>query len=539
MKTRRFIQPSNSMTVSEGLDLFQTCHNAKIQILRPFAVFSARSYSTPVTVPIGPAYLAGILEKAGYEVEIVDGIGEGIQQINRSTKGAYIFQGLTVNEILKRIDPNSSVLCISLMFSQEWFHHRELINTIKEEYPDLTIIVGGEHPSAMPEYVLNDCPSIDYLIAGEGELTLLEFLHRYLTKGNLSEIPGVFSKSKTGQFLDNGPSRRISDFSNLPRPAWHLCDLEKFFSGLWSMGIGYGRNILILASRGCPYQCTFCSSPTMWTTRYLLRPVVDVVDEIEFLIEKYQVNSIDFADLTAIIKKDWILEFSNEIKRRNLDFVWQLPAGTRSEALDKDTLKAIYDSGCKYLVYAPESGSEVTLDKIKKQLSLSNLISSTKDAVKIGHTVKVNWVIGFPHENRQDLLKTIFFNIRVALLGVDDCNISIFSPYPGSELFDELQENGTISKIDDEYFKNLIVQFDFTFPQSVCPNVSNLEISVYRLIGMSLFYVLSYAIRPIRLWRLIKNIFGEGFQASSLFEQRIHDFFVRKSLIQTPDFKKL
>ena len=96
MKTKRFIQPSNSMTVSEALDLFPTCHNAKVQILRPFAVFSARSYSTPVTVPIGPAYLAGILEKAGYEVEIVDGIGEGIQQINRSTKGAYIFQGLTI-----------------------------------------------------------------------------------------------------------------------------------------------------------------------------------------------------------------------------------------------------------------------------------------------------------------------------------------------------------------------------------------------------------------------------------------------------------
>ena len=531
MQSKCFIQPANPMKISEGTGLFSAPSGIKIQILRPFAVYSARSYSTPVTVPIGPAYLAGVLEKAGYEVEIIDGLGEGVQQINFTANGAYVFQGLTTKEILERIDPNSSVLGISLMFSQDWVHHRKLINAIKEKYPDLTILVGGEHPTAMPEYVLRDCPSIDYLIAGEGELTLLEFLHRYLTEANPSETPGVFSISKTGQVVDNGSSRRISDFSNLPWPAWHLCDLEKFFTGSWTMGIGYGRNMLIIATRGCPYQCTFCSSPTMWTTRYLMRPVIDVVNEIEFLIKTYEVNSIDFADLTAIIKKDWILEFSHEIKRRNLEFTWQLPSGTRSEALDKNTVRTIYDAGCKFLVYAPESGSEVTLDKIKKRLTLSNLISSITEAVKIGHTVKVNLIIGFPHEGRRDLLKTMLFNIRMAFLGVDDSNISIFSPYPGSELFNELRENGAIPKIDDEYFKNLIIQFDFTFPQSNYSGVSNFEIITCRFIGMSLFYILSYTLYPKRLWRLIKNILGKKFQAGSLFEQRVHDSLVRARLL--------
>jgi radical SAM superfamily enzyme YgiQ (UPF0313 family) len=379
--------------------------------------------------------------------------------------------------------------------------------------------------------VLRDCPSIDYLIAGEGELTFLEFLHRFLTEENPSDISGVFSIDPKGQFINNGPARRTSDFSNLPWPAWHLCDLEKFFTGSWSMGIGYGRNILILATRGCPYQCTFCSSPTMWTTRYLMRPVVDVVDEIEFLIKKYQVNSFDFADLTAIIKKEWILEFSNEIKRRNLNFVWQLPSGTRSEALDEKTVKAIYEAGCKFLVYAPESGSKSTLDKIKKRLTLKSLISSITEAVKVGHTIKVNLVIGFPHENRRDVLKTLLFSLRMAFLGVDDVNISIFSPYPGSELFNDLYHDGTIPKIDDEYFKDLIVQFDFTFPKSVCPGISNLEIAVCRFMGMSLFYFLSYTLYPKRLWRLAKNIFGKKFHAGSLFEQRIHDSLVRARLL--------
>ena len=99
------------------------------------------------------------------------------------------------------------------------------------------------------------------------------------------------------------------------------------------------------------------------------------------------------------------------------------------------------------------------------------------------------------------------------------------------QLFKQLQQDGTIPKIDDDYFKNLIVQFDFTFPQSVCPGISNMEIAICRFVGMSLFYILSYTIFPKRLLRLVKNIFGKKFQAGSLFEQRVHDSLVRRQLL--------
>lgn len=530
MKTKKYVQEINQMTVSESLDRFPAPPGSKIQILRPFAVYSSNTYSTPVTAPIGPAYLASILEKAGYKVDIIDALGEGIQQLNRSENGEYTFQGLTINEILDRVDPDFDALGISLMFSQDWVHHRELIEAIKGEYPKLTLIVGGEHPSAMPEYVLRDCPAIDFIITGEGELAFLETLHLHLTQKDPSRVPGVFSLNKEGRFIDNGPGRRISDFGNLPWPAWHLCDLEKFFTGMWSFGIGYGRNMPIIGTRGCPYQCTFCSSPSMWTTRYLMRPPVDVVDEIEFLIKKYRTNSVDFADLTAIIKKEWILEFADEIKRRNLNIIWQLPSGTRSEALDDETVKAIYEAGCKYLVYAPESGSEETLREIKKQVNLDKMVASIREAIKVGHTTKVNLVIGFPNETRRHMLRTLLFSLRMALIGSADMNISIFSPYPGSELFEELQKDGTIPKIDDQYFRDLIVQFDFTHIQSVCQNVPKWEIAFYRLIGMSTFYVISYIFYPKRLWSLVMGALSKKFQPNSLFEQRVFDHLRRASL---------
>ena len=307
-----------------------------VQIVRPFAVISRTTYSAPITLPIGPAYLAATLEKAGYSVGIIDAIGEGIYQIVRSRCGDYNLQGLSTNEIIARIKPETRVLGVSMMFSQEWLEHRSFIRAVRQAFPKLTIVAGGEHPTAVPEHVLRDCPEIDYLVAGEGELTFLELVHGIMHGRDIGGIPGVSFIDRAGQFVATGLSRRIVDIDNLPPPAWHLCNVENYFIDNWTMGIAMGHNMPILATRGCPYQCTFCSNPTMWTTRYKMRDVGRVVDEIEFLIKQYKANSIDFFDLTAIVKKEWIIAFCKELKRRNINIAWQLPSGTRSEALDRE-----------------------------------------------------------------------------------------------------------------------------------------------------------------------------------------------------------
>jgi anaerobic magnesium-protoporphyrin IX monomethyl ester cyclase len=293
------------------------------------------------------------------------------------------------------------------------------------------------------------------------------------------------------------------------------------------MGISHGRNIAMLATRGCPYQCTFCSNPSMWTIRYVMRSVSDVVDEIVDHIKRYRVNSIDFYDLTAIVKRDWILQFIAELEHRDIHITWQLPSGTRSESLDEEVIKGLARTGCAFLVYAPESGSQRTLDMIKKRVNLKNLQRSIAIAVKNGITTKVNFIIGFPFESRIDIFKTLRFVWKLALMKVNDCNISAFSPYPGSELFDELQRENAFGKIDDEYFAILMTQFDFTVAKTFCRHARSWEILSYRVVGMVVFYVLSYLHSPGRLVRLVKSIFRSRFQPRSLFEQRIYDFIVR------------
>jgi radical SAM superfamily enzyme YgiQ (UPF0313 family) len=275
----------------------------------------------------------------------------------------------------------------------------------------------------------------------------------------------------------------------------------------------------------------------MWTTRYVMRSVDDVVDEIVAYIKRYRVNSIDFYDLTAIVKRDWILQFIAELERRNIHIAWQLPSGTRSESLDGEVIKGLARTGCEFLVYAPESGSRRTLDMTKKRVNLTSLQRSIALAVESGITTKVNFIVGFPFEYRRDIFKTLGFAWKLALMKVTDCNISAFAPYPGSELFDELYRENAFGKIDDAYFATLMTQFDFTVAKTFCRHAWSWEILCYRVLGMVVFYVLSYLRCPGRLTRLAKSMFQRGFQPRSLFEQRVYDIIVRAR--QTLGFIKI
>lgn len=506
-------------------------YTGKVQIIRPSAVLSINTYSAPVTLPIGPAYLASVLREAGYRVGIIDAVGEDVSNIAVSDCGRFNIQGISVTETVNKIDADTTIVGISMMFSQDWIEHRKLVQAIRRARPDVKIVAGGEHVTALSTYVLKDCPELDYVIKGEGEQAFLELVYCLAAQNDITKVSSVSYIDENGEYSTTGLSPRIYNINELPRPAWDLCPVDSYFVDNWTMGISMGRNMPIVATRGCPYQCSFCSNPQMWTTRYVMRDHLEVVDEIEWLIKTYNTNSIDFFDLTAIIKKDWILKFCEELKHRNINIVWQLPSGTRSEALDADTLEAIYEAGCSYLVYAPESGSARTLQVIKKKIDLGRLTQSIRDAVRHKHTVKVNLIIGFPNETYSDVFRTILYTIKMAYIGAEDCNISLFSPYPGSALYEELRAENAIAEPNDEYFADLVLQFDFTNSESVCRNISGSQLKFFRIFGLGIFYTLAYTLHPSRIYRLVKNLFSPRFQANNLFEQRLSDALARSRIM--------
>ena len=537
-KKESYFKPAASVDIQDAFIQFSNpdinfLKSSYITLIRPPIIFSAKSYSTPITLPVGISYIAAALKKSNYRVKIIDCVGAGINEIHTTNDNRFKIQGIDVDRSIEMINKDCDIIGISTMFSQEWPHIRRYINKVRDSFPNAKIIVGGEHATAMPEFSLRDCPAIDYIIKGEGELALIQLVYN-IRKGIEDKISGVVFL-KDGRYNESLLAPRLVKIENLPWPSWELLDIEPYFQPNFTMGISQGRNMPLLATRGCPYQCTFCSSPQMWTTRYVMRPASDVVDEIEYYIKKYQINSVDFYDLTAIVKKEWVMDFTNELKRRNLDITWQLPSGTRSEALDEEVISRLADTGIKFLVYAPESGSKRILKEIKKKVNLKKLTQSVSFAKKNKIITKLNFIIGFPNEKRLDILKTLLFIWKLALLKVNDCNLSIFSPYPGSEIYDELRKSSVIPEINDAYFESLITQFDFTASKSYCRDIGTIELSSYRIIGMSIFYGLSYLRCPGRLLRLIKlsRIFiskTQDFEPDSMFEQRIFDYIARKSL---------
>ena len=260
----------------------------------------------------------------------------------------------------------------------------------------------------------------------------------------------------------------------------------------------------MIASRGCPFQCTFCSSPFMWGTIWVARDPKLLVDEIEEYIRKYHITNVDFYDLTAIVKKSWIIEFCKELISRNLNITWQLPSGTRSEAIDNEVTPLLYKSGCRNMAYAPESGSERMLVSIKKKVKLSKMVKSLKSSVREGINVKINIIIGFPDETHKDILMTLWQLIKFSYAGAHDISISVFAPYPGSELYKDLIKKGTINH-DDEYWQKLAC-LDLSFTKSYCENISSKSLLFYNWLGIILFYFSNYIFRPTRFFVTLKNL---------------------------------
>ena len=220
----------------------------------------------------------------------------------------------------------------------------------------MPIVAGGEHITATAAFTLDSTPEVDVCVMGEGEETLAEIADALDRGAAFDGIAGLVVRCPGGS-RSTGSRARIRDVDDIPLPAWDLVPIDNYLDNGLGYGVDLGRSMPIIATRGCPYQCTFCSNPEMWTTRWYARDPEKVLDEIALYQERYGATNFDFYDLTAIVKRKWIIDFTNRILERGMTFTWQLPSGTRSEAIDEEVCRRLYASGCRNMSYAPESGS--------------------------------------------------------------------------------------------------------------------------------------------------------------------------------------
>jgi radical SAM superfamily enzyme YgiQ (UPF0313 family) len=497
----------------------------RVALVRPPLLSRAGAFNNEAVPHLGMAYVAGYLRARGHAVAFLDGIAEGLNQVHALAElPGFQIQGITLEELVGRLPADTQVVGFSSMFSAEWVLLRRLIEIVRARFPRALLIGGGEHFTALPEYCLRDCPALDLIVKGEGEQTFASVLEAWAAS-DYGAVAGIAFLAADGGYHDNGGQPRVRAIDELPWPWWPEGYLEKFWAAGKSYGIRTERDIPLLATRGCPYRCTFCSSPQMWTTRYVMREIDDLIAEIKYYIAHYQITSFQFYDLTAFTRRAWTLAFCRRLAEENLGVRWSLPSGTRSEVLDEEILTLLKATGCDYIAYAPESGSPTTLARIKKRVRLARMVNSIRTARRLGLTVRTNLIIGFPDESRREVFETIRFGLKMALIGVDEVPFFIFSAYPGTEIFADLVQRGEVV-LNDAYFLSLVSlngKFSNLCPAGVSSrHLSNVELATLRLAFMLLNYAISYLCYPRRILRTLRNLSGRRGSAT-VFENRLQD----------------
>ena len=455
-----------------------------IQLLRLPAAECFRLATTSMALPLGLAYISSSLKKHGFKVEVLDAVGEAPKNRTGYFKGYLV--GLSLKEMAEKINPNVLAIGISVIFTHEWPVAVKLVSLIKEKFPNIPIILGGEHISALPEFSLNTS-SADYIVMGEGEETIIELMNAIKNKSSVEKIEGIGYKINNEVVINTRRNRRRS-VDDISYPDWDSFNVKgyhenRFVGGMYSDGI----TIPILATRGCPYQCTYCSSPNMWSPLWIPRDPIRVVDEIEYNVKKFGAKNFPFQDLTAIIKKDWVKAFCEELIKRDLNISWQLPSGTRSEAIDSEIAFLLKKSGMISMAYAPESGSDETRKMIKKQMRTDRLFDSIDATAQADLNLSVFLVIGFPHDLPKHLEENINFVERLAKHGVTDLSIGFYMALPGTELFYSLYDSNKI-KLNTKYFTHILDSLSLFPSLNYCPAISSIGLFIWKMKFYLTFY---------------------------------------------------
>jgi anaerobic magnesium-protoporphyrin IX monomethyl ester cyclase len=408
--------------------------------------------------PMGLGYLASIAERSGIQVRILDCLIHGWEH-EEYVDEDLVRVGLSDKDIEDRITQfKPDMVGINCQFSRQYKIYHKIFALIKKIDPKIVVVAGGPHATVCPEEVLSD-DNCDYLLLGEAEESFQELIQSVQNNSDRTTIDGLGWKSD-GNLKINPKQRFVQDLDTIPFPAYHLMELNKYFGLESSHGDRHKKRFCpIITSRGCPAKCTFCSAYQVWGNKFRVRSVENVLAEMKLLKDQYGVEEIMFEDdnVTADAKRAKHL-FSRMIEER-LDFVWDTPNGVGVWSMDEEMIDLMKQSGCVRLHFPVESGSEHVLKRIiKKPLELKKVKRLIKYCEKVNLHHSMFLVIGMPGEKLSDMWESFKF---AAECGCYAPHISVATPYPGTQLYEDCLKNGYFSKpysLDDLFIRSFLIK---------------------------------------------------------------------------------
>jgi len=316
--------------------------------------------------------------------------------------------------------------------AQNFASVRIVAGIVKELYPSAVVVVGGPHPSMVREEVLK-CPEIDACVVGEGEATLVELLRRISAGQGFDDVKGVCFR-KNGRIITTKPRELIEDLDSLPYPHEYAPSVLKDYEKYPAMAFKS-----VFALRGCPYCCSFCGSRYIWSRKVRFRSSENVALEIQCL-QKKGVNTIRFDDDTFGVNKDFINKLCSALIKYCPGIKWSCELHVK--LVTGEILSGMKSAGCYSIHIGVESGDNGVLKEIKKNITIEEAFAANNLIRKMGVEAHAFFMIGFPNETEDTLAHT-----RDAMQKIDSDTVvySVFTPYPGTELFELCKTQGSVS----------------------------------------------------------------------------------------------
>ncbi len=423
------------------------------------------NYTSP---PLGIGYIASYLRETGnHQVKIYD----GLLQYSRD---------LDFIDTLTSFSPD--VVGISGQTTPSIYDVYQTARIVKNHNPATLVIVGGAHVTFQDEQALIECPEIDAVVRGEGEVTTKVLLEQICENRYDATVQGTTTRVGTN-IIKNPDRPYVADLDTLPFPAYDLLDLPTYFPR--------GNRIApMITSRGCPYQCTFCSSSRITGKRWRGRSAKNVVTEITLLQDKYGVRDVTFIDDLFTFDYQRVEDICSMMLEEVDDIGWTCSSRADIMTRHPKLVEYLKDAGCHTIYIGAESGSQRILDKIKKGIRLSQIISAVKRAKDVGLEVVLSFILGIPGETYRDIRSTIDFACK---LDPDLAQFTICTPYPGTPIYEEAIENGWLTVLDWSQFTVLESIMDL-------PGLPRESIKKHLTRAYYRFYT-----RPSFIWRQMKK----------------------------------
>lgn len=457
----------------------------KVTFLNPPQTNSKYKFLGVVAPSLGIGYMSAVLEQNNIDVDVLDA---------SALELTYDEIG---EEILKR---NPDIVSISALTPTIGVA-LDSADKIKQVKPNTIIVLGGYHPTFEFQSVLEE-ESVDVVVRGEGEYTLLELVQTIENNGDLKKVQGLAFHDKTDNSLVVTPDRPIiENLDELPFPAFHLFPMEKYRI------LNITTNVAtIITTRGCPMQCSFCSSAALHGHKLRRRSVENVVDEVEMRLKEQNIDTIAFMDDTFTLNKRFVREYCSEIKRRGLKFWWGCTS--RVDTLDEELLQTMKDAGCITIFMGVESADQQMLEKMNKNITVTKTENAFKLARKVGIRTIASCVIGMPEDTHKSINQTIDF---VKKLNPNYALFSLATPYPGTRFYNET------------FKKNLIKIKDWSKFTLIDPVLETIDCSgqelrkIQKKAFLKFYLRLGYLIRqvPDDGFILLKTVFGVSKQILS------------------------